>query len=392
MKPAADRKSRPDRRPPSAGKTGWLWAALAAVAVIGVIGLRLRETSAPLGTVTAVSTADAQSATADEPAHATALAPASSGAAQGKGSHDKAPPSEAPPGMVWVPGGKFWMGSQEFPDALPEHLVSVAGYWLDEHEVTNRQFSEFVEATGYKTVAEQPLDPAEFPTVPAEDLKSGSIVFSPPPGPVPLNNHLQWWSYVPGANWRHPEGPESDISNRMDHPAVHIAWDDAVAYAKWAGKRLPTEAEWEFAARGGLDRQHFCWGNELRPGDHWQSNIWQGNFPNENTAGDGFRTTAPVGTFAKNGYGLFDMSGNVWEWCADWYQPNYYQTSPANNPPGPDESFDPQEPGIPKRVQRGGSFMCADSYCKRYVPGARGKGEPKSAAGHIGFRCAKSAE
>jgi len=301
-----------------------------------------------------------------------------------------AAPGKAPAGMAWVPGGWFWMGDNSLDDAQPEHLVYVDGFWMDVHEVTNAEFARFVEATGYKTIAEVPPDPAEFPTVPPEDLKAGSIVFTPPPGPVRLDNHLQWWSYVAGANWRHPEGPDSSIDERQDHPAVHIAWEDAMAYARWAGKQLPTEAQWELAARGGLDRQDYCWGNELRPKGRWQSNIWQGNFPNQNTAADGYRTTAPVGSFPANKYGLFDLSGNVWEWCSDWYRPDYYQVSPSANPTGPDSSYDPMEPGLPKRVQRGGSFMCSELYCTRYIPGARGKGEPKSAAGHIGFRCVQA--
>ena len=207
---------------------------------------------------------------------------------------------------------------------------------------------------------------------------------------MPLDNHLVWWRYVPGANWRHPEGPDSTIEGRENHPVVHISWVDAKAYADWAGKRLPTEAEWEFAARGGLDRQEYCWGQSLRPDGHWQSNIWQGNFPNQNTASDGFRTTSQVGKFKPNGYGLFDMSGNVWEWCSDWYRPDTYLHGADKNPTGPQDSFDPAEPGLPKRVQRGGSFMCSDMYCRRYVPAARGKGEVTSAAGHIGFRCVQS--
>lgn len=303
-----------------------------------------------------------------------------------------AAPNETPQNMAWVPGGSFWMGSNEFPDARPEHLIYVDGFWLDTYEVTNAQFASFVEATGYQTIAERPLDPEEFPDVPKEDLKPGSIVFTPPQVAVPLDNHLAWWQYVPGANWRHPEGPDSTITGRENHPVVQIAWHDAVAYAQWAGKRLPTEAEWELAARGGLDRQRYCWGGDLRDGTRWQSNIWQGHFPNENSQGDGFNGTAPVGSFKRGGYGLYDMSGNVWEWCADWYRPDYYVASERKNPSGPESSFDPQEPDQPKRVQRGGSYLCSDSYCLRYVPGARGKGEPKSAASHIGFRCARSAE
>jgi formylglycine-generating enzyme len=300
-------------------------------------------------------------------------------------------PEPAPEGMVWVPGGWFWMGDNDSADAQPEHLIYVDGFWMDQFEVTNAQFARFVDVTGYQTVAERPLDPREFPDVPAEELKPGSIVFTPPQQAVPLDNPLGWWTYLPGTNWRHPDGPESSIEGREKHPVVHIAWHDAVAYCQWAGKRLPTEAEWELAARGGLDRQHYCWGNELRDGGKWRSNIWQGHFPNQNTASDGFRATAPVGSFPAGGYGLYDMSGNVWEWCADWYRPDYYLHSPAKNPRGPEASFDPQEPNQPKRVQRGGSFLCSDEYCTRYVPGARGKGEPNSAANHVGFRAARSA-
>jgi formylglycine-generating enzyme required for sulfatase activity len=343
------------------------WCALVALALISVVALRYRQMQ--------------QSQAQAEAAEAAKKPPAAK-------INRTAAPGPAPDGMVWVPGGTFWMGHGEYQDA-PEHLVEVAGFWADAHEVTNDEFAKFVEATGYQTIAEQPLDPKEFPQVPPEDLKPGSIVFSPPNGPVPLNNHLQWWKYVPGANWRQPEGPGSTIEGRENHPVVQIAWPDAVAYAKWAGKRLPTEAEWEFAARGGLDRAEYCWGNELRHGADWRSNIWQGEFPAENTEGDRFRGTAPVASFAPNGYGLYDVSGNVWEWCADWYQPDYYTYAPRKNPQGPDSSFDPAEPGIAKRVQKGGSFMCADSYCRRYVPGARGKGDPNSAAVHIGFRCVK---
>ncbi|MCS6853059.1 MAG: formylglycine-generating enzyme family protein [Gemmataceae bacterium] len=305
------------------------------------------------------------------------------------------PPGPVPEGMVWIPPGKFRMGDSQglFPDAEPVHEVELDGFWMDETEVTNAQFARFVEETGYVTVAERAPDPAEFPGAKPELLVPGSIVYLPPKEPTSLDNYLAWWRYVPGANWRHPEGPGSDIKDRMDHPVVHVCWFDAVAYAEWAGKRLPTEAEWEYAARGGLDQKPYVWGEERNPSGRWMANNWQGDFPNTNSALDGYKTTAPVRSFPPNGYGLYDMSGNVWEWCSDWYRPDYYRMSPRKNPQGPDgaSSFDPLEPGIPKRVQRGGSFMCADSYCIRYMPAGRGKGEPKSAAWHIGFRCVRSA-
>ncbi len=351
------------RRSPRGARSwrGWLFAGGILVLVLGVF--------APAFWPTSHSTAES-----DVPEINTAAAP------------EAAPDKN----MVWVPGGWFWMGNNGFPDAQPEHLVYVDGFWLDRHEVTNAEYAKFVEATGYKTVAELPPNPEDFPGAPPEVLVPGSIVFSPPDEPVALDDHLQWWRYVPGANWRHPEGPESTIKGRENHPVVHISWNDAKAYADWAGKRLPTEAEWEFAARGGLDKQPYCWGDKLRPDGQWQVNIWQGRFPLQNTAGDGYRTTAPVEKYKPNGYGLYDMSGNVWEWCADWYRPDTYLHTTDKNPTGPQDSFDPAEPGIPKRVQRGGSFMCSDLYCIRYVLGSRGKGEPESAAGHIGFRCAKS--
>jgi sulfatase modifying factor 1 len=386
------------RRATAAGNwRGWGLAALGAVVVLGVFAARYwqlqqQPTDGSAAHDRTAPTAN-QSATANEALGAGSPKQRAPWGGSQK-LNDSRPPADAPSEMAWIPGGTFWMGDadQQFPDAHPEHLVEVDGFWLDKHEVTNSEFARFVEATGYRTIAEQPLDPAQFPGVPVEDLKPGSIVFSPPPGDVPLDDHLVWWRYVPGANWRHPEGPDSTIADRPTHPVVHIAWHDAVAYAAWADKRLPTEAEWELAARGGLDRQRYCWGNELRQGTDWRANIWQGRFPNQNTAADGFRATAPVGSYPANGYGLFDMAGNVWEWCADWYRPDYYLHSPARNPQGPDSSFDPQEPDQQKRVQRGGSFMCSDLYCTRYVPGSRGKGEPTSAAGHIGFRCARSAK
>ncbi len=313
------------------------------------------------------------------------------------------PPRPAPEGMVWVPGGEFSIGCSDprgiphggtnpMADARPIHRVTVKSFWMDATEVTNRQFEAFVTATHYVTVAEIPPRPEDFPGAPAENLVAGSIVFTPPDRPVGLGDHLQWWRYVPGANWRHPFGPASSIQGHEDEPVVHIAFPDAQAYADWAGKRLPTEAEWEFAARGGQAGLVYPWGNQFRPEGRWMANTWQGRFPSENTAADGFTGIAPVRQFPPNDYGLYDMSGNVWEWCADWYRPDTYQRQqlgelPTENPTGPDTSFDPQEPGIPKRVQRGGSFLCTDQYCSRYIVGTRGKGDVTSGCNHIGFRC-----
>lgn len=310
----------------------------------------------------------------------------------------------APEGMAWIPGGTFWMGVDDpaFPDASPAHRVTLDGFWMDRTEVTNAAFAGFVRATGYTTIAERKPTyeeiikslPASVTPPPREqvepNLVPGSLVFTPPGRPVALNNHHQWWAWVPGACWDHPEGPGSSIDDRMDHPVVHIAFDDALAFAKWAGKRLPTEAEWEYAARGKLDRRTYAWGNELKPQGKWMANIWQGGFPSENTVEDGFRGTAPVGSFPPNGYGLVDMAGNVWEWCSDWYRPDFYRASPERNPRGPESSHDPAEPGVPKRVQRGGSLLCSDLYCVRYRVGTRGKGAIDSGASHLGFRCARS--
>jgi formylglycine-generating enzyme required for sulfatase activity len=296
--------------------------------------------------------------------------------------------------MLWVPGGSFWMGMKDAPgnDAEPLHLVTVDGFWMDRTEVTNAQFSEFVRQTGYKTVAERKPDPKDFPGVSEDKLVLGSIVFSPPGEPIPLDDHLAWWRYVPGACWKHPDGPGSSIGGHEKEPVVHVCFEDAQAYAKWAGKRLPTEAEWEFAARGGLDRRRYVWGDVLLPEGRWQVNNWQGRFPNENTASDGFARLAPVASFPPNGFGLYDMAGNVWEWCADWYRPGYDVpgNAPLKDPRGPSTSHDPMEPGVAKRVQRGGSFLCSDLYCTRYLPGARGKGAVDSAASHVGFRCVRS--
>ena len=302
-----------------------------------------------------------------------------------------------PPGMVTVPAGEFWMGTEEpaMTDARPVHRVWVDAFWMDRTEVTNEQFERFVSATKHVTVAERPLDPKDFPGVPADALKPGSIVFAPPDRPVPLDDHLVWWSYVPGASWRNPEGPASDLAGRAQHPVVHVAYEDAAAYCAWAEKRLPTEAEFERAARGGLDRKTYDWGDELRPGGKPQANTWQGHFPNENTKEDGHVGTAPVASFPPNAFGLYDLAGNVWEWTADWYRPDTYGKDAAanevtRNPRGPADSFDPSEPGVPKRVHRGGSYLCSDAYCSRYVPGGRGKGAIDSGTTHLGFRCVRS--
>lgn len=293
--------------------------------------------------------------------------------------------------MVLVPGGTFRMGAKDFPDAQPIHEVEVAPFYIDEHEVTNAQYAAFVEATGYVTVAERPLDPKDFPGVDPAVLVPGSAVFTAPSAIQGMQNHLQWWDYVAGANWRHPQGPASSIADKMDHPVTQLAYEDAEAYAKWAGKRLPTEAEWEFAAKAGTHTEEtYYWGAEKLKDGKWMANIFQGTFPTSNTKADGFETTAPVKSFPANAYGLYDMEGNVWEWCSDFYRPDYYQQSPKNNPQGPKDSYDPQEPGAIKRVQRGGSFLCNDQYCERYKAGSRGKGEVNSPTNNVGFRCVKS--
>lgn len=290
-------------------------------------------------------------------------------------------------GMVWIAGGKFLMGSDEFEDSRPIHEVSIKGFWMDEHEVTNAQFAKFVKATGYKTVAERALDPKDFPGVPTDQLLPGSAVFSPPPASVSLQNPLQWWKYVVGANWQHPFGPGNVLKGRENFPVVHVSYEDALAYAKWAGKRLPTEAEWEFAARAGQSHRTYYWGEELKPKGKWVANIYQGDFPHKNLQEDGFANASPIKTFPPNRLGLYDMEGNVWEWCNDYYRPDYYRNSSSDNPQGPADSYDPDEPGAVKRVQRGGSFLCSDQYCVRYKAGSRGKGEVSSGSDNLGFRC-----
>lgn len=313
-----------------------------------------------------------------------------------------------PPGMVWIPGGEFTMGSDHAdarPEERPPHRVRVDGFFLDATEVTNAQFKKFVDATGYKTVAETAPTMEEIlsqlppgtPPPPKELLVPGSLVFRQTREPVPLSDHRAWWAWVPGAQWRHPEGPGTTIDGKDDHPVVHIAWDDAVAYARWAGKRLPTEAEWERAARGGLDAKNYVWGDAPFSKEKPQANIWQGRFPHRNTLDDGYLRTAPVKSYAPNGYGLYDMSGNVWEWCADWYRPDAFaldvraaRGDVVVRPRGPSRSRDPREPYSPSRVTRGGSFLCHDAYCKAYRASARRGTAADTGLSHVGFRCAKS--
>jgi formylglycine-generating enzyme len=316
-------------------------------------------------------------------------------------------PGSLPQGMVWIPGGEFSMGSDDpthdtvcgghepMCDARPIHRVYVDGFWMDKTEVTNEQFEKFVKATGYRTIAEIAPTKEEYPTAPPQNLVAGSTVFTPTPKPVALDNYYQWWRYQHGADWRHPEGPQSNLKGRAKFPVVQVAYPDAVAYAKWAGKRLPTEAEWEFAARGGRSGEPFTWGKEFKPGGKWMANIYQGQFPIKDTGADGFAGIAPVAQFPANGYGLCDMAGNVWEWCSDWYRADYYvqlakSGAVVRNPQGPETAWDPAEPNEKKHVHKGGSFLCTDEYCTRYMVGTRGKGEASTAADHLGFRCVKS--
>jgi formylglycine-generating enzyme required for sulfatase activity len=313
-------------------------------------------------------------------------------------------PSVSVKDMVWIPGGEFSMGNvnptnmsdggkEMMNDARPVHRVYVDGFFMDETEVTNAEFAAFVKATGYVTVAERKPTKEEFPDAPEENLVAGSVVFTAS-GTTDLSDHLQWWNYIHGANWKHPFGPGSDLKGKENYPVVHVAWEDAEAYAKWAGKRLPTEAEWEFAARGGKAGEMYTWGNQLNPNGKWMANIYEGKFPSYDAALDGYAGIAPVKQYPANGYGLYDMAGNVWEWCNDWYRSDYYQTvadegDVVRNPRGPGDSYDPAEPDQKKKVQRGGSFLCTDQYCTRYMVGTRGKGEYRSASNHVGFRCVK---
>lgn len=305
----------------------------------------------------------------------------------------------SPPGMILIPGGDFQMGSEEKgarPDERPVHKVHVSRFWMDVTEVTNAEFKRFVDATHYVTTAERVPSREEImaqlppgsPEPPREMFVPGSLVFDAPKSPGQY-----WWKWVAGANWRHPEGPNSSIVGKERYPVVQVSWDDAMAYAKWAGKRLPTEAEWEFAARGGLKGKIYAWGNESPYQGKSRANIWQGEFPMENADNDGYRRASPVKSFAANGYGLYDMTGNVWEWVSDWYRFDAYQafskTALADNPEGPPDSWDPEEPYAKKRTQRGGSFLCDKSYCQSYRVSARMKSSPDTGLLHTGFRCVK---
>jgi formylglycine-generating enzyme len=299
--------------------------------------------------------------------------------------------------MVWIPGGTFHMGSNHhYPEEAPVHRVAVDGFWIDRTPVTNRQFKQFVNATGHMTTAQLIPDAKDYPGARREMLYAGSLVFSPPAHVTDLRDWSQWWTFMKGANWRRPYGPNSNIKSLDDHPVVHVTYADALAYAKWAGKDLPTEAEWEFAARGGLDGAEFAWGDEFTPGGRHMANTWQGAFPFRNSREDGFELTSPVRTYPPNGYGLYDTIGNVWEWTSDWYVPKHSTDAPKaccipENPRGgrEDQSYDPCQPEtpIPRKVLKGGSHLCAPSYCRRYRPAARHPQPVDSSMSHVGFRC-----
>jgi sulfatase modifying factor 1 len=303
--------------------------------------------------------------------------------------------------MVWIPGGTFCMGSNDhYPEEAPVHRVTVDGFWIDRTPVTNRQFKQFVKATGHKTYAEILPDPKDYPGALPEMIYAGSLVFAPPPSIFDLRDWSQWWSFMKGANWRHPYGSKSNINTSDNHPVVHVSYSDALAYALRSGKDLPTEAEWEFAARGGLDGAEFAWGDEFTPDGVHMANTWQGAFPLHNDNGDGYERTSPVTAFPPNGYGVHDMIGNVWEWTSDWYSPEHEADAPKaccvpENPRGgrEDGSYDPRQPQvkIPRKVIKGGSHLCAPNYCRRYRPAARHAEAIDTSTSHLGIRCVRRA-
>ena len=371
---------------------------IALAAFCGYQGLRMHS-----------SHADARSSSSSRPiAENGQTTPSTAAGFEATMENHEAAPGPTPLGMAWIPGGEFSMGANDPPDiddagmkatrdARPIHRVYVDGFYMDKTDVTNAQFARFVAATHYVTVAERTPRAEDFPGARSENLVAGSVVFSPPNHPVPLNDQLQWWSYVKGANWHHPSGPASSTRGKDNFPVVQIAYHDAEAYAKWAGKRLPTEAEWEFAARGGQTGKPFVWGDQFRPNGRWMANTHQGHFPDVDTGQDGFIGISPVAHYPPNAYGLFDMAGNVWQWTSDWYRPDYYRELAAGgavtrNPRGPSTSLDPSEPDQPKKVHRGGSYLCTDQYCSRYIVGTRGKGEISTGTNHLGFRCVMTRE
>jgi formylglycine-generating enzyme required for sulfatase activity len=301
------------------------------------------------------------------------------------------------PDMVWIPGGTFRMGSDKhYPEERPVHRVTVDGFWMDRYPVTNERFAAFVKATGFQTFAELPPDPDHYPGARPDMLYAGSLVFVQPAGRVDHSDITNWWKYVRGADWRHPDGPDSSLEDLERHPVVHMTFTDAEAFARWEGKALPTEAEWEFATRGGLDGAAFAWGDDFLPADRHMANTWQGEFPWQHESRDGYERTSPVGVFPPNGYGLHDVIGNVWEWTIDWYQPRHpHEEIKAccipTNPRGPraEDSYDPLQPDlrIPRKVLKGGSHLCAPNYCRRYRPAARYPEPVDTSTSHVGFRC-----
>lgn len=316
-------------------------------------------------------------------------------------------PAEKVDGMVWIPGGEFTMGTDDpesYDHERPAHRVEVSGFWMDETEVTNAQFKAFTDATGYITVAERKPDweqlrkelPPGTPKPADSVLVAGSLTFNAPAEAVMLNDYSQWWKWKPGADWKHPEGQDSNLEGRWNHPVIHVAYEDALAYAQWAGKRLPTEAEWEFASRGGKEQERYGWGNEVTPQGKFMANTFQGSFPNNNLKEDGFESSSPVKSFPPNTYGLYDIIGNVWEWTSDWYDVNYFKTLPTakvtRNPRGPEKPYDPNEPYAQKRVTKGGSFLCASNYCVNYRPSARQGTAFDSGTSNVGFRCVMDRE